>query len=504
AKSFSLLLFSLVLFSNISAQNIIYITPEGAGAKNGSSWENAAQGSQLQTRMNAAGAQYALDNTKKTRFWLKAGTYYPTIDPTDNGGTERDKTFLLKNGVGLYGGFAGTETTLEQRDIAKNQSILSGDLGTLDDITDNAYHVVVSVNNDATVVLDGLTIEKGNADKNDLFIIIANNNTRRDFGAGIFNSQSSLTITNSVFKKNTAQLHGGGMYNSYSSLIITNSVFKENTAQGQGGAILSEGESSFLTIINSVFNANTAQETGGAINNDFQSSLTITNSVFSANIAQSGGCAIHSFQSVPPIITNSIIYDNKSNSSIDNIKGAATVTYSLVQASSGQVFDGIGNIINVDPLFVNAADGNFRLMKGSPAIDKGNDLAIAGTLTDISGKPRIAGKAVDMGAYENSYKIIIPSDPVTDKEQSAITNLLSPNGDGINDRWIVYDANLYPDKEVEVKIFDRSGRLLFSQKNYQNNWDGTVNGKPLAEDTYYYVLIDGKDTAKGFITLLRN
>jgi gliding motility-associated-like protein len=82
------------------------------------------------------------------------------------------------------------------------------------------------------------------------------------------------------------------------------------------------------------------------------------------------------------------------------------------------------------------------------------------------------------------------------------TNVLTPNGDGKNDKWVIRNIDSYPDNEL--KIFDRSGRLVFSQRNYNNTWDGKVNGHPLAEGTYYYFLTisGGVKTAKGFITII--
>lgn len=82
------------------------------------------------------------------------------------------------------------------------------------------------------------------------------------------------------------------------------------------------------------------------------------------------------------------------------------------------------------------------------------------------------------------------------------TNVLTPNGDGKNDKWVIRNIDSYPDNEL--KIFDRSGRLVFSQRNYNNTWDGKVNGHPLAEGTYYYFLSisGGVKTAKGFITII--
>jgi gliding motility-associated-like protein len=84
------------------------------------------------------------------------------------------------------------------------------------------------------------------------------------------------------------------------------------------------------------------------------------------------------------------------------------------------------------------------------------------------------------------------------------TNILTPNGDGKNDRWVIRNLDSYPDNEV--KIFDRAGRIVYQRKNYSNDWDGTVNGSPLSEGTYYYILtINGNTkTAKGYITIIRD
>ena len=84
------------------------------------------------------------------------------------------------------------------------------------------------------------------------------------------------------------------------------------------------------------------------------------------------------------------------------------------------------------------------------------------------------------------------------------TNLLTPNGDGVNDKFIIKNLDMYPGNEL--KIFDRAGRLLYGQKNYSDQWDGTLNGSPLAPDTYYYIVDFGpnKPKLKGFITIVRD
>gem|GEM_PF-7097381 len=83
------------------------------------------------------------------------------------------------------------------------------------------------------------------------------------------------------------------------------------------------------------------------------------------------------------------------------------------------------------------------------------------------------------------------------------TNILSPNGDGVNDRFVIRNIDMHPNHTL--RIFDRAGRQLYSKTNYTDEWDGTLQGAPLAEDTYYYTIDfgPGKKKVKGFITLVR-
>lgn len=84
------------------------------------------------------------------------------------------------------------------------------------------------------------------------------------------------------------------------------------------------------------------------------------------------------------------------------------------------------------------------------------------------------------------------------------TNIITPNGDGKNDNWIVPGLDQYPNNSV--KVFDRAARLVYSKNNYNNEWDGTYKGSPLNEDTYYYLidLGNGSPKLKGFITIIRD
>lgn len=82
-------------------------------------------------------------------------------------------------------------------------------------------------------------------------------------------------------------------------------------------------------------------------------------------------------------------------------------------------------------------------------------------------------------------------------------NLFSPNGDGVNDYFEVKNLDLYPD--CEVIVYNRLGSKVFEQKGYVNDWDGTYNGNPLPDATYYYVITcEGTTNVyKGPISILR-
>jgi gliding motility-associated-like protein len=89
----------------------------------------------------------------------------------------------------------------------------------------------------------------------------------------------------------------------------------------------------------------------------------------------------------------------------------------------------------------------------------------------------------------------------------AVKNAFTPNGDGQNDRWLVTNGGACT-KSIAVKVFNRYGQLVFRSDNYQNNWEGTNDGKPIPDGTYYYVitynLVSGKTfQTKGDVTILR-
>jgi gliding motility-associated-like protein len=84
-----------------------------------------------------------------------------------------------------------------------------------------------------------------------------------------------------------------------------------------------------------------------------------------------------------------------------------------------------------------------------------------------------------------------------------IPTAFTPNNDGINDQWNIYNITDYPDCIVDV--FNRYGELMYHSKGYAKPWDGTFKGGKLSTGTYYYVIDLGNNTPKlsGYVALIR-
>ena len=86
-------------------------------------------------------------------------------------------------------------------------------------------------------------------------------------------------------------------------------------------------------------------------------------------------------------------------------------------------------------------------------------------------------------------------------------NAFTPNGDGINELWLITD-DMGCIVKMTAQVFNRYGAKVFESNDYKNNWNGTRGGQPLPDGTYYYViryhLINGENVQmKGNVTILR-
>lgn len=378
---------------------IIYVNATNGSGGDGENWGKAYN--DLQLALEKASNKLNAGATA-VQIWLAQGTYTPTKE-MGMPGEPRTVSFQLRNNVAIYGGFNGTETDVTARDWRKNPTILSGDIGTQGDNTDNAYHVFyhAGLNLNDKAILDGVTIKDGNA----------NDSARpHNVGGGMYNLSSSPTLKNIVFENNQATL-GGGMYNGPGSkVILTNATFRNNRATVEGGAIYNEGDGTSVALINSLVYANEASS-GSAVYNQkgfmFPSVLGLINVTMNGNNTTGtekatiyGGVATIQnsiivgntneppFFKTTPIINNSLLDVNESTSMVAKLHKTKT---------------DIGTeMYTLEQIFIDSTQQDYRLRAKSPAIDTGNKddyLIFTNATEDLAGNHRQVG-AIDLGAYE--------------------------------------------------------------------------------------------------------
>lgn len=246
---------------------VLYVRADAPGGGDGTSWATAYN-DLTEALCVAAGAGGAV-----TEVWVAAGTYLP-----DGGTGDREATFRLVDDVAVYGGFAGDETDLSERDAAANVTVLSGDIGIPGDEADNAYHVVTASLLGSGAVLDGFTITAGQADGAD----------PHDGGGGVLvYGGGTPTFANCIISGNTAARFGAGMYNyGGAAPSLTSCTFDANTVTGTAWP-----------------------EGGGAIHNNTNASPALTDCTLTGNYGKFGAAMANLFDS-DPSLTRCVIADH--------------------------------------------------------------------------------------------------------------------------------------------------------------------------------------------------
>jgi len=255
-----------------------YVKPGGTGTGSGS-WANAAAATSLATIITGAASG--------DQVWVVGSTAGTTYFPTTT--TTRTIAFTLKSGVSVYGGFAGTETALGQQNPAKYITILSGNISGA--TAGDSYNVVVSSGNTGTTLLNGFTIEDGNADGAGQYTT----------GGGIYNSATTVTYSHCIITNNTAIGDGGGVYITGSGTVVfdtctftTNSTTVSFSTQNGGGAVYCAGGTA--TFLDCTFSTNTSASEGGGV---YSTSTvgTFTNCTFTHNSTSNDGGGLYIYNS---------------------------------------------------------------------------------------------------------------------------------------------------------------------------------------------------------------
>ena len=222
----------------------------------GASWADAY--ATLERALGAASAQ--------DEIWVAAGVYTPTrpLDPAEI----RSATFQLKPDVDVFGGFAGSETAVDQRDPAVNVTVLSGDIDGNDTTNgqgvvstpagiagSNAFHVVYATGiAPQATTLDGFSITAGNA-------LFDGGNFSDAWGGGMVVIEAAPILSQLIFQGNAAEA-GGGLHVLAGDPELTRVHFISNTGDDGGGMFVRESAPALTRV---TFSANQAIDFGGGM-----------------------------------------------------------------------------------------------------------------------------------------------------------------------------------------------------------------------------------------------
>ncbi len=304
---------------------VLFVKANATGLEDGTSWTDAY--TDVQDALNDARAGMEI--------WVAAGVYLPThrLDPED----PRTATFLLTDGVAVYGGFDGSEVSRHARDWRANATVLSGDLDGNDEtgpdgaVTnpdgiagDNAYTVVTGIDVGGQTILDGLTVTAGKADGasedpleqrfGGAICLTDSSPTLRHLvltgsvGGGMYNRESHPVLEDVIISWN----HGTGMRNEYSHPVLTRVDIEHNRGDEFGGGMHNSYSHPTLRQVNFTANGHFASQLpgyGGGMNNSNSDPLLI-GVTFRGNYSRAEGGGMCNFSNSHPTLINVLFSGN--------------------------------------------------------------------------------------------------------------------------------------------------------------------------------------------------
>ncbi len=343
-------------------------------------------------------------------IYVAQGTYSP--------GELADDSFVLPDGVSVYGGFPTGGCDFANRNPKRYQTLLTGKI---DDMHRNDNIVTMGDN----TLLNGFTVSDASID-----------------GSGVYGSGVDFIVETCIIQKNWAY----GAYIENGNATFRWCIIRNNESDG----IYHEGEGFELIVENCWI-----RQSGQYGINCIYSAPTIKNSIVSeSDLATEGRAGIYMVNpTYTPILHNLTVAHNKAvgvariGSTLPEMKncivyhngGPALAGFTADQAASYsciQDCNSVNNNISIDPMFAYFDPNNVRIMVDSPCHDSGLTLSENYTQFDMDNRDRVLGSAVDRGAYEI--------------ECGDTANSLDWNADGVvnylefekfSRAWMTYDPN---------------------------------------------------------------
>jgi len=391
-----LLLLSLLLAATAQAR-IHFVTPHGDDFNDGQSWSTAKRDLQAVFASCSPGDE----------VWIAAGTYVPAAYRDWVGPRLYAESFMLPPDIKIYGGFAGTENSPEERALADTDGNGLVELWELANPTiwqhsdDYAGQVAVTSEAEGTGgLLDGITFTNGQA--------VGSGND--GYGGGLL-LRNGTEVTACIFTRNCAY-SGAGLAilgpGQATYCRLDNNYARPGEGEG-GGAYLGHAEA---RISNCLIARNGSDNGGGGLMLDSGAQADFCTIV--ANFGHSAGAGIHI---VNGTLNNSLVWGNDGPSQVA-IDAAGTVRrcglagglvgeeiIPLQERNSGD--GGPASNDNYPDLyyacFANYLDGDYRLAPGSYAINRALPEAVTADMTDACGNPRCQRGLPDLGAYESEH-----------------------------------------------------------------------------------------------------
>jgi hypothetical protein len=234
-----------------ASASVRYVHVGAPAGGDGLSWRSAFH--DLQDALAAAAIDPAIDE-----LWIAEGRYVPSA-------TDATASFVLQNGLAIYGGFAGDETARSQRDWTAHPTILDGDIAGDDVVGSGAYwylgwatnsansgHIVNASGTDETAILDGFTLANGSTGP-----VGTPAGDPLMFGGGVYSVNGSPTIRHCTFTHCLAAFAAGaGLYLYNSNATVIDCKFVENYCHLARGAGIYVGGASQPVIEDCVFEHN--------------------------------------------------------------------------------------------------------------------------------------------------------------------------------------------------------------------------------------------------------
>lgn len=313
----------------------IYVDLDATGGNTGRNWTDAYTSLSTAIEKTSPGDE----------IWVAEGRYAPIV---------------LKNGVKVYGGFAGTETSASASDPDTHKTYISGG---------GKSRAVQTTGSDSSTMLRGFYVTDG-------FIDVP------ETGGGVYLENSSAIFVRCVFTGNKATVMGGAVAIWGGSPTFVNCRFYDNDGGWAAGAVFNR-RSATPTFANCLFYENKAWEAGAIAM--VTGAPTFVNCTLSDNQATIGkGGALFDTRG-EAVLRNCILWNNVAGVTgtheIFNLPGAGgttAVAYSDIKGG----WSGDGNIAS-DPLFVDVSKNDYHLQSGSPCTSAGQRSLLPPDIGDI-------------------------------------------------------------------------------------------------------------------------